>query len=207
MHGDGLDLLVGTAKAELRRNAGAPRGRGARSGLSRCRRRLRIRRGIPRFPVDLDEDSLPAEADLEPTIDFTKGCFLGQESVAKVRNLGHPPRVVLALRSEEPTSAGEPVLAGGDEVGVVTSSTTIQHGSALLARVRWAARDRICSGSPGPRCDRPEAAEVMRLLRRKRHFKTSVAPNRLISIVQPTRDGLPADRTGFPIRTRQESAK
>jgi folate-binding protein YgfZ len=102
---------------------------------------VRIRRGVPRFPVDLDEDSLPAEADLEPSFDFTKGCFLGQESVAKVRNLGHPARVVIALRSAERAIAGERVLAGEDEVGVVTSATPILGGSAVIARVRWAARE------------------------------------------------------------------
>lgn len=138
--GSAVDLLVDGAQDDLFQT----RSRFAEAGLVPAHPgavdALRIRRGIPRFPVDLDEDSLPAEADLEPTIDFTKGCFLGQESVAKVRNLGHPPRVVLALRSEERTSAGEPVLSGGDEVGVVTSATTIPEGSALLARVRWAAR-------------------------------------------------------------------
>jgi folate-binding protein YgfZ len=102
---------------------------------------VRIRRGIPRFPVDLDEDSLPAEADLEQSFDFTKGCFLGQESVAKVRNLGHPARVVIAFHSAERAIAGERLFAGGDEVGLVTSATLIPGGSAVLARVRWAARE------------------------------------------------------------------
>ena len=101
---------------------------------------VRIRRGVPRFPVDLDEDSLPAEADLERAFDFTKGCFLGQESVAKVRNLGHPTRVVMALHSTERAGAGQRVLAGEDEVGVVTSAAPAPGGSAVLARVRWAAR-------------------------------------------------------------------
>jgi folate-binding protein YgfZ len=140
IHGDGVDLLVDDAPQDLL----AARQRFEDAGLIPAWQdavdALRIRRGIPRFPVDLDEESLPAEADLEPTIDLTKGCFLGQESVAKVRNLGHPPRVVLALRSEDPISPGEPVLSGDDVVGVVTSATTSLDGWALLARVRWAAR-------------------------------------------------------------------
>jgi len=138
IHDDGVDLLVAEdARSETRE-------RFAGSGFvgvgPAAVETVRIRRGIPRFPVDLDEDSLPAEADLEPSIDFTKGCFLGQESVAKVRNLGHPARVVFALRSAEPARAGEPVLAGGHEVGLVTSAAPIAGGSAVLARVRWAAR-------------------------------------------------------------------
>jgi folate-binding protein YgfZ len=100
----------------------------------------RIRRGIPRFPVDVGEDSLPAEAGLESAIDFAKGCFLGQESVAKVRNLGHPPGVVRALRAQTRVDPGEPVLADGEEVGAVTSAAPLGEGSALLARVSWDAR-------------------------------------------------------------------
>ncbi len=75
----------------------------------------RIRHGLARFPVDLDADSLPAEAglDVEPVIDRTKGCYLGQESVARVRNLGHPPRVVLGVRAETPLRPGAPVRSNG----------------------------------------------------------------------------------------------
>ena len=51
----------------------------------------RIRRGVARMGSDFDRTSIPAEAGLSSTIDVTKGCFLGQESVARVRNLGHPP--------------------------------------------------------------------------------------------------------------------
>jgi folate-binding protein YgfZ len=109
----------------------------------------RIRRGVPRFPSDLDEESLPAEAGLEYLIDFTKGCFLGQEAVAKVRNLGHPPRVVLALRAAVPVGSGEPVLADGRDVGAVSSVAQLRDGFALLARVRWDARTRPLTTASG----------------------------------------------------------
>jgi folate-binding protein YgfZ len=137
IHDGGVDLLVAEDDRSETRERFAGSGF-VGVGLAAVET-VRIRRGIPRFPVDLDEDSLPAEADLEQAIDFTKGCFLGQESVAKVRNLGHPARVVLALRSAEPAGAGERVLVGGDEVGIVTSAAPIHGGSAVLARVRWAA--------------------------------------------------------------------
>jgi folate-binding protein YgfZ len=138
IHDDGVDLLVAEDDRTETRERFA--GSGFVAVGPGAVETVRIRRGIPRFPVDLDEDSLPAEADLELSIDFTKGCFLGQESVAKVRNLGHPARVVLALRSADPAGAGEPVLDGGDEVGLVTSAAPTPGGSAVLARVRWAAR-------------------------------------------------------------------
>ena len=60
----------------------------------------RILRGDPRMGPDFDEGALPSEAGLDATIDATKGCFLGQESVAKIRNLGHPPTVLRHRRPD-----------------------------------------------------------------------------------------------------------
>jgi folate-binding protein YgfZ len=97
----------------------------------------RIRLGRAAFPQDLDPDSLPAEAGLEHLIDLEKGCFLGQESIAKVRNLGHPPRLVVRLRADEPVSQGDPVRSDGRETGKITSVATEDAGWAVLARVRW----------------------------------------------------------------------
>jgi folate-binding protein YgfZ len=65
----------------------------------------RIRHGQPRMGPDFDEGSLPSEAGLDATIDATKGCFLGQESVAKVRNLGHPPACCEAVAASSAVAA------------------------------------------------------------------------------------------------------
>jgi folate-binding protein YgfZ len=102
----------------------------------------RIRHMVARFPVDLDADSLPAEAglDAEPVIDRAKGCYLGQESVARVRNLGHPARVVLAVRTQTQLRPGQAVLREGQPAGVVTSVAP-DGGSAAMVRIRWEARD------------------------------------------------------------------
>ena len=54
----------------------------------------RIRHGVARMGQDFDTTSLPAEAGLEALIDAAKGCFLGQESVARIRDRGHPPRIL-----------------------------------------------------------------------------------------------------------------
>ncbi len=109
----------------------------------------RIRRGVPRFPIDLDEDSLPAEAGLDTLIDLRKGCFLGQEAVAKVRNLGHPARVILARRADGAVKRGDRVLTDEDDAGAVTSATSVGTGTALLSRVRWDARDLPLHTSSG----------------------------------------------------------
>lgn len=134
--GPGVDLLV-----EEEGRAGVRR-RLEESGLVAVGREAlearRIELGVPRFPVDLDEESLPAEAAAcEEAIDLTKGCFLGQEAVAKVRNLGHPTRVVLAASGEGPVEAGEEVRAADRLVGAVTSA----NGTSAIVRVRWDARD------------------------------------------------------------------
>lgn len=109
----------------------------------------RIRRGVIRFPVDVGEDSIPAEAGLDALVDFEKGCFLGQESVAKVHNLGHPPKIVLRLRADGPVSAGDKVESAGREVGLVTSATSVRGGPVLLARVDWESKGAVLSTSAG----------------------------------------------------------
>jgi len=117
----------------------------------------RIRHGFARFPVDLDADSLPAEAglDVEPLIDRSKGCYLGQESVARVRNLGHPPRLVVGVRAEVPLRPGTRVRSRGDGVGSVTSVEP-RGGSSAMVRIRWDARDTKLTAEGGVALERRE---------------------------------------------------
>jgi tRNA-modifying protein YgfZ len=113
-----------------------------------------IRRGVPRFPADLDEDSLPAEGGLDAAaIDADKGCFVGQESVAKVRNLGHPPRVVVAGVVQGRAEAGEPLVADGEAVGLITGASRPTSGERtdVLARIRWDARGAVMTTPDGSR--------------------------------------------------------
>jgi tRNA-modifying protein YgfZ len=97
----------------------------------------RISSGIPKFGVDALEDDLPQECGLASAVSFEKGCFLGQEAVARVRNLGHPRRQLLKLESEDAVAAGEPILEGEREVGEVTSAARVDGRTVMLARVRW----------------------------------------------------------------------
>lgn len=116
----------------------------------------RIRRGVARFPDDLTEASVPAEAGLDALIDATKGCFLGQESVAKIRNLGHPARVVRALHAGAEILAGADVLAGDAVVGRITSAAPASGGgTASLARVSWAAAEAPLTTTDGISLERP----------------------------------------------------
>jgi tRNA-modifying protein YgfZ len=103
----------------------------------------RIERGIARMGPDFDQGSLPAEAGLDDAIDDAKGCFVGQESVARIRNHGHPPRVLRHLTTEGDVAAGAPVLSGEDVVGSITSAADDGSGRAFaLARVRWDVAER-----------------------------------------------------------------
>ena len=114
---------------------------------------VRIREGRARMGRDFFRSSIPAEAGLEATIDTSKGCFLGQESVAKVRNLGHPPRVLVHLASRGIVAQGADVVdPAGDTVGTVTSAAVGEMAATvLLASVRWSARDEpLLDDAGGP---------------------------------------------------------
>jgi folate-binding protein YgfZ len=86
---------------------------------------LRIEAGTPAFGIDMDESSLPQEVGrIDATISFTKGCYIGQETVARIRTYGHVNRylVGLKLRGTTPAPPGTKILAQDKEVGIVTSS-------------------------------------------------------------------------------------
>jgi tRNA-modifying protein YgfZ len=119
----------------------------------------RIRRGVARMGPDFDTSSLPAEAGLEALIDGAKGCFLGQESFARIRDRGHPPRVLRGVATDGDVRAGEAVLADGAAVGRITSAAAMMDGrTSAIARVRWAAADRTLELSDGrPLVDVPQS--------------------------------------------------
>lgn len=103
---------------------------------------LRIAAWRPRFGADTDEKSIPHELDLIRTaVHLSKGCYKGQETIARVHNLGHPPRrlVFLQLDGSQHTlpAVGSAVMVGERAVGKVTSVT--QHyemGAVALAVIK-----------------------------------------------------------------------
>jgi tRNA-modifying protein YgfZ len=105
---------------------------------------LRIEAGVPRQGLDTDEKTIPQEAFLErDAVSFDKGCFLGQEAVAKMRNLGHPRRWVAVLEAGGSVPLGERLFAGDDETGIVTSVASSNGTTLALARIRWEHRDAV----------------------------------------------------------------
>ncbi len=84
--------------------------------------RARIEAGVPAWGRELDETVLPAEAGLDEThISFTKGCYPGQEPIARLRHRGHVNRRLCVLEAESAVP-GEEIALEGKTVGRVTSA-------------------------------------------------------------------------------------
>jgi len=111
---------------------------GARPTTERVAEMLRIEAGRPRYGIDLDDTVIPQEAALnERAVSFTKGCYVGQETVARLYYRGKPNRHLRGLRLSEPVAGGTPLTLAGKQVGRVASTTvTPAHGPIALALVR-----------------------------------------------------------------------
>ena len=83
----------------------------------------RIEAGVPRFGADLTPENFPGEAGvLGRAVDFGKGCYPGQETVARMRYRGHPNKTLYRLSfADEAPAPGTPILQGEKQVGTVTS--------------------------------------------------------------------------------------
>jgi folate-binding protein YgfZ len=99
---------------------------------------LRVERGRPRYGVDLDDSVIPQEAGLnERAVSFTKGCYVGQETVARLHYRGKPNRHLRGLRLGEQVQPGTELRLGEREVGRLTSvAASPRFGPVGLAIVR-----------------------------------------------------------------------
>ena len=88
-----------------------------------ARETLRIEAGIPRYGVDMDADTLLLETCLDDSVSFTKGCYLGQETVERIHSRGHVNRklVGLEVRSGTVPDPGDPLIGEDRSIGRVTS--------------------------------------------------------------------------------------
>ena len=93
---------------------------------------LRIAQGIPSYPNELNEERNPLEANLKPQINFNKGCYIGQEVVARLNTYGRVQRFLFRLDVAGGAALAEGAALmsakGGEDVGFVTSATP---GAAL----------------------------------------------------------------------------
>lgn len=99
---------------------------------------LRIEAGTPRFGAEMDSSTMPAEAGIvAAAVNFEKGCYIGQETVARLHYRGKPNRRLRGLRLSAPTAPGTTLVAGEKEVGRVGGSCVSPvHGPIGLAILR-----------------------------------------------------------------------
>ncbi len=133
---DGIDVICAAQDADAVRaalvEAGAVEVSEAAAEL------VRVEAGRPRYGVDLDDTTIPQEAGLnERAVSFTKGCYVGQETVARLYYKGKPNRHLRGLRLAGPAATGDALRLGDREVGRVGSvADSPALGPIALAIVR-----------------------------------------------------------------------
>ncbi|MEJ7843032.1 MAG: hypothetical protein WKF95_14815 [Rubrobacter sp.] len=95
----------------------------------------RVRAGVPRFGADLTPENFPGEAGvLDRAVDFGKGCYPGQETVARMHYRGHPNKTLYGISYRGETLApGTPILQGDKTVGKITSVAPLPVDGKSLA--------------------------------------------------------------------------
>jgi len=147
----GIDLLCESADGEALVEALCARG--AQQIAPAAAECLRIERGVPRYGLDLDDTVIPQEAGLnERAVSFTKGCYVGQETVARLFYKGKPNRHLRGLRLDSPAGHGEQLRLGERVVGAIGSGAVSPAlGPIALALVRREAEPgaRLSVGEQG----------------------------------------------------------
>jgi folate-binding protein YgfZ len=151
----GVDLLCDSADTERLCEALLQRGAQAVSEVAaEC---VRIELGRPRYGVDIDDATIPQEAGLnERAVSFTKGCYVGQETVARLYYRGKPNRQLRGLRLSAPAAPGAELRLGERVVGQLTSAAISPAlGPIALALVRREAGPgtAVIAGDDGTRAE------------------------------------------------------
>lgn len=125
---------------------------------------LRIEAGTPQYGAELDDSIIPLEAELEHAIDFEKGCYIGQEIVARMKYRGHPNRLLRGFEIDHntPPEQGDRIFDGQKDIGWITSavfSPTLRKTIAL-GYVRMAFTDSGSTVEVESAGDRVEAKVV-----------------------------------------------
>jgi folate-binding protein YgfZ len=133
---DGVDVLFQTPYSDAVRTALIDAG--ATPVGEATAEIVRVEQGRPRYGVDLDESTIPQEAGLnERAVSFTKGCYVGQETVARLHYRGKPNRRLRGLRLSAPAARGEELRLGERPVGYLGSVVDSPRlGIIALALVR-----------------------------------------------------------------------
>jgi tRNA-modifying protein YgfZ len=132
----GIDLIVKSADSERLRDALLAAG--AVEVGAEAAEVLRIEAGTPRFGAEMGSETMPAEAGIvERAVSFTKGCYIGQEPVARLHYKGRPNRHLRGLELSGPAAPGASLRLGEKDVGRIGSAcVSPARGPIALAIVR-----------------------------------------------------------------------
>ena len=97
---------------------------------------LRIQQGRPKSDFELTEDYNPLEAGLWQTISFEKGCYIGQETIARLNTYDGVKQKLWGIKLDKPAALQTPITVEGKKVGVLTSYTDTGKGSYGLGYIR-----------------------------------------------------------------------
>ena len=145
---DGFDLFVDAGHAAPLWDA--LRAAGARPTGLDALEILRIEAGLPRYGLDMDETNVVTEAGLDDAVSYTKGCYIGQEIIARIHWRGHVAKKLAGLlfSDEGEVERGSRVLAAdGKDIGRVTSAAFSPHLSRTIA-LAYIKYDYLAKGTP-----------------------------------------------------------
>jgi folate-binding protein YgfZ len=108
---------------------------------------LRIEAGRPRFGAELDEETLPLEAGLKDEISYDKGCYIGQEIIARVTFRGHVNRELRGLLLDGATPSTPAVLMRGGEPAGDLRSATFSRWLGRAIGLAYVKRDALTEGT------------------------------------------------------------
>ncbi|HEY0838577.1 MAG TPA: aminomethyl transferase family protein [Vulgatibacter sp.] len=107
----------------------------------------RIHRVVPRYGAEMDEATIPLEANLERAISYTKGCYVGQEVIAKATYRGQVRRKLGQLRVSPATSAGAELVDGERVVGTIVSVLDPDPAGGPPLALAYVRQDRLAEGN------------------------------------------------------------
>jgi folate-binding protein YgfZ len=145
---DGFDLIIDNAHAgslwnALQQAGAQPLGYDALEVL-------RVEAGVPRYGIDMDDTNVVSETNLDDAVSFTKGCYIGQEIIARIKYRGHVAKKLSGLLFEETVAVGAGSVvhsAEGKEIGRLTSVTFSPRLNRTIA-LAYLKYDYLAPGTP-----------------------------------------------------------
>jgi folate-binding protein YgfZ len=145
---DGFDLIVNADVASSLWDA--LHAAGARPVGYDALEILRIEAGLPRYGIDMDETNVVTEAALDDTVSYTKGCYVGQEIIARIKYRGHVAKKLEGIKFTKAVRVepGSPIKSIDDkEIGRITSITYSPHLGRTVA-LGYVKYDYLATGTP-----------------------------------------------------------